>query len=91
MKKIATLILASFLIIASALPAWAEYINVDFYRYDMSGSSETAWMKGYDSSGNQIWYYQCGIYEKVQLPRISWIGVNNGLVYFYGGWRCSGT
>ena len=82
MKKIIRLLAAAFLIIAFALPARAEYIHVDFLRYDMSSSTETAWMKGYDTSGNQLWYYQCSILDKAELPIISWIGVNNGLVYF---------
>ena len=82
MKKLIRFFVASFMIIAFALPAKAQYITVDFMRYDITSTQETAWMKGYDTSGNQLWYYQCTYLDKAQLPRISWIGVNNELVYF---------
>ena len=75
-----SLVVAMFAI--PAMPAQAKYVYVDFYRYDISKYEETAYMKGYDKNGNQLWYYQCGFYEKAQMPRITWIGINDGKVYF---------
>ena len=75
-----SLVVAMFAI--PAMPAQAKYVYVDFYRYDISKYEETAYMKGYDKNGNQLWYYQCGFYEKAQMPRITWIGINDSKVYF---------
>ncbi len=68
------------------IPVHAQWVNVEYNFYDMQYGGQlcqTGWIKGYDTNYNQLWYYQCDFHPRAQSDSISWIGINDGKVYFF--------
>ncbi|MDO4519476.1 MAG: PQQ-binding-like beta-propeller repeat protein [Eubacteriales bacterium] len=56
-------------------------VYLEWQVYDMGNNQQSGNVKGYDSSGNQIWYYQCGSYSRTELDSVTMLGIRDDRFY----------